>query len=80
MREQVRILHNLLSMSGETSRQWEDLTGRFFELEDIVDQTAAAENLLPIDMRGRLIQLYQTYVAEWDTVESRISGGLLNNA
>ncbi|MEH2058615.1 MAG: 7-cyano-7-deazaguanine synthase [Nostoc sp.] len=80
MREQVRILNNLLSISGETSDRWQALTRRFSDLEDIVDRTTAAENLLPLDMRSRLIQLYQTYVAEWDTVESRISGGLLNNA
>ncbi|MHC5597313.1 MAG: 7-cyano-7-deazaguanine synthase [Nostoc sp.] len=80
MREQVRILNNLFSVSGEISDQWEALTRRFSDLEDIVDRTATAENLLPVDMRGQLIQLYQSYVSEWDTVESRISGGLLNNA
>ncbi|MBN3877267.1 MULTISPECIES: 7-cyano-7-deazaguanine synthase [unclassified Nostoc] len=80
MHEQVRILKNLLGISGETSDRWEALTRRFSDLEDIVDRTAAAENLLPVDMQSQLIQLYQTYVAEWDTVESRISRGLLNNA
>ncbi len=80
MREQVRILNNLLSISCETSDKWEALTRRFSDLEDIVDRTPTAENLLPLDMQSRLIQLYQTYVAEWDTVKSRISGGLLNNA
>lgn len=80
MREQVRILKNLLSISGQTSVQWEALTRRFSDLEDIVDQTASAKNLLPLNMQSQLIQLYQIYVAEWDAVESRISRGLLNNA
>ncbi|OCQ98768.1 hypothetical protein BCD64_22185 [Nostoc sp. MBR 210] len=80
MREQVHIFKKLLSVSSESVGQWEALTRRFSDLEDIVDRTAAAENLLPIDMQSQLIQLYQNYVAEWDTVESRISRGLLNNA
>ncbi len=80
MCEQVRIFKNLLSVSGESIAQWEALTRRFSDLEDIVDRTAVAENLLPLGMQSQLIQLYQTYVAEWDTVESRISSGLLNNA
>jgi len=47
-------------------------------LDDIVDRTATAENLLPTDMQKQLVLLYQTYVAEWDAVESRISVDLLN--
>lgn len=54
------------------------LTRRFPELDDIVDRTATAENLLPTDMQKQLIRLYQTYVAEWDAVEPRISVDLLN--
>lgn len=80
MLEQVRTLRRQLSVSDETSRQWEALTGEFLDLDDIVDQTAAAENLLPTDIQSRLIQLYQTYVSEWDTVESLIADGFSNNA
>lgn len=47
-------------------------------LDDIVDQTAIVENLLPIEMQNRLIQLYRNYVSEWNAVESLISKGLLN--
>ena len=48
-------------------------------LDDIVDRTAMAENLLPADMRSRLIQLYQNYVSEWNAVESQIANGLLSD-
>ncbi|MEB3177619.1 MAG: hypothetical protein VKL59_01035 [Nostocaceae cyanobacterium] len=47
-------------------------------LDDIVDRTAVAENLLPKDMQSHLLQLYQTYVSEWDAVQSQIAVGILN--
>lgn len=77
MLEQVFMLKKLLNSSTNPNLQWQNLTKRFLELEDIVDQSAGAENLLPVEMQQRLIQLYQTYVAEWDAVESQISVGLL---
>jgi 7-cyano-7-deazaguanine synthase in queuosine biosynthesis len=80
MRKQVHIFAHLLSVSGETNDQWEALTRRYSDLEDIVDQTAIAENLSPSDMQGRLIQLYQSYVAEWKAVESRIAQSFWKNA
>lgn len=43
-----------------------------------MDQTAGTEKLLPVEMQHRLIQLYETYIAEWDAVESQISVGLLD--
>lgn len=78
MLAQVRTLRNLLDTSNEVNLQWEALTRKFPELDDIVDRSAVAESLLPADMRGRLIQLYRTYVSEWDAVESQIAVGLLN--
>jgi len=78
IREQVRILRSLLTVSDEQSIQWENLTQRFPELDDIVDRTAATEELLPSYMQDCLIQLYKTHISEWDAVESRIAVGLLN--
>lgn len=75
---QVSTLRNLLSVSDEPSLQWEALTRKFIDLDDIVERCAAVESLLPTDMQGRLIKLYQTYVSEWDAVESQIAVGLLN--
>ncbi|WP_336622309.1 7-cyano-7-deazaguanine synthase [Chlorogloeopsis sp. ULAP01] len=75
---QVNTLRHLLSILDEPSFQWEALTREFPVLDDIVDRSAAAENILPADMQGRLIQLYRTYVSEWDVVESLIAEGLLN--
>lgn len=57
---------------------WKTLTKKFPILDDIVDRTAKAENLLPVDMQGHLVQLYQNYVSEWNAVESQIATGLLN--
>ena len=62
----------------DASDQWEALTREFLQLDDIVDRSAAVENLLPADMQSRLIKLYQTYVAEWDTVKSRIADEILD--
>jgi hypothetical protein len=78
MLEQVNTLRNLLSSSDNISLQWRVLTQRFPVLDDIVDQSAKAESLKVDDMQHRLIQLYQNYVTEWDTVESQIAIGLLS--
>ncbi|WP_341733982.1 7-cyano-7-deazaguanine synthase [Microcoleus sp. EPA2] len=75
---QVNTLRSLLNVSDERDLQWEALTREFSDLNDIVDRCAEVENLLAIDMRNRLIQLYQNYVSEWDTVKSRISVRPLN--
>ena len=75
---QVKTLRNLLDVSDEMDLQWEALTREFPVLDDIVDRSAGAESLLPIDMRGQLIQLYRTYVSEWDTVKSQIAVCPLN--
>lgn len=76
MQAQVRTLDSLFAVSNEP---WITLTKKFPVLDDIVDRTAMAENLLPADMRSRLIQLYQNYVSEWNTVESQIANGLLSD-
>jgi len=75
---QVHTLRRLLSTSNNPSLQWETLTKEFPVLDDIVDRTAEAENLLPGEMQSRLIQLYQSYVSEWGAVESQIAVGILN--
>ncbi|WNZ44463.1 7-cyano-7-deazaguanine synthase [Leptolyngbya boryana CZ1] len=75
---QVSTLRDLLKVSDVFSVQWESLTRRFPELDDIVDRAAMAEDVLPADMQKHLIRLYQTYVAEWAAVEPRISADFLN--
>ncbi|NEQ28084.1 MAG: hypothetical protein F6K28_55665 [Microcoleus sp. SIO2G3] len=78
MLAQIYTLRGLLNASPAPNLQWESLTRRFPELNDIVDRLALAENLLPTDIQKHLIRLYQTYVAEWDAVEPRISVDLSN--
>jgi len=78
MLAQASTLRDLLSISDTPNLQWASLTRRFPELDDIVDRTAMAENLLPADMQKHLLRLYQTYVTEWNAVESHISVALLN--
>ncbi len=75
---QVNTLRSLLNVSDEMGLQWEALTREFSDLDDIVDRSAVAESLLPVDMRSRLIQLYRSYVSEWDTVKSQIAVDRLN--
>lgn len=78
MLAQVATFRDLLDDSQALNLQWESVTRRFSELDDIVDRTAIAENLLSTDIQKHLIRLYQTYVAEWDAVEPYISVDLLN--
>jgi hypothetical protein len=74
---QVFTFRRLLGDSHNPNFKWEALTREFLRLDDIVDRSAAAENLLPAEMQSRLLKLYRTYVAEWDTVESRIAAEFL---
>jgi hypothetical protein len=78
MLEQVKTLQSLLDTSNSLETQWEALTRRYYVLDDIVDKGVEAENLSITEMRSRLIQLYQSYVDEWEDVESTLSVGLLN--
>lgn len=78
MLAQVSTLKGLLKCSENDAAQWKSLTKRFPELDDIVDRTHEVESLTPLEMRRCLIELYQTYVSEWDTVEPQISGDFLN--
>ena len=78
MLAQICTFRCLLGASDNHSFQWEALTREFPRLDDIVDRSAVPENFLPADMQSRLIKLYRTYVAEWDTVESRIAAELLD--
>ncbi|GAB4376361.1 MAG: hypothetical protein Kow00121_23300 [Elainellaceae cyanobacterium] len=78
MLTQVSTLKGLLNCSEGAVSQWESLTRRFPELDDIVDRTHEIEGLTPPEMRENLIRLYQTYVLEWDAVEPQISGDFLS--
>jgi hypothetical protein len=73
MLAQVNTVRSLLNVSDEMDIQWEALTREFPVLDDIVDRGAGAEGLLPADMRSHLIQLYRSYVSEWDTVKYQIA-------
>ena len=78
MLAQVSTFRGLLNVSDNPNLQWKSVIQRFPELDDIVDRTAMAENLLSVDMQRNLIRLYQTYVTEWDAVKPRISVDRLN--
>jgi len=78
MLTQVSTFKGLLNCSEDAVSQWESLTRRFPDLDDIVDRTHEIESLTPPDMRKSLIRLYQTYVLEWDAVEPQISRDFLS--
>jgi hypothetical protein len=78
MLAQVSTLKELLNYSEDAGYQWESLTRRFPEFDDIVDRTHEVEGLTSAEMRKCLIRLYQTYASEWDTVEPQISEDFLN--
>ncbi|NET01127.1 MAG: hypothetical protein F6K61_11250 [Sphaerospermopsis sp. SIO1G1] len=73
MQAQVRSFESLFAISDQN---WQMLTKKFPILDDIVDRTATTENLLPDQMRDKLVRLYQNYVDEWNNVESDLSIGL----
>ncbi|WP_346290142.1 7-cyano-7-deazaguanine synthase [Sphaerothrix gracilis] len=75
---QVSMLKGLLNCSEDAVSQWESLTRRFPDLDDIVDRTHEIEGLKPPEMRKNLIRLYRTYVLEWDAVEPQISRDFLS--
>ena len=78
MLTQVSTLKGLLNCSEDAVSQWQSLTRRFPDLDDIVDRTHEIEGLTPPEMRKNLIRLYQTYVLEWNAVEPQILGDFLS--
>ena len=79
MSVQVRTFRSLLDASDRPDLQWENLAYKFPVLDEIVDRCSIIENLSTPDMRSRLIQLYLSYVNEWNSAESQLSVGLLNS-
>ncbi len=79
MLAQVRTLESLLNALDSPALQWESLAYKFPVLDEIVDRCSPRENLLIPDIRSRLLQLYRTYVTEWNSVEFQLSVGLLNS-
>jgi len=72
MLAQVRTFDDLLTTSNEIDIQWETMTRGFPILDDIVDRTAEIENISITDMQSSLLNLYQTYVSEWNIVVKSI--------
>jgi 7-cyano-7-deazaguanine synthase in queuosine biosynthesis len=78
MEVQINTLDRLLKLSTKKEIQWRYITQEFCELDDIVDRTFEAENLSIPEMRKNLIQLYKTYIDEWEITEIYLKKGLLN--
>jgi hypothetical protein len=76
MREQILTLKKMMSNSDSQDDQWEALTRIFTELEDIVDRIGLTENMTVENVRGHIINLYQSHIDEWDISESRLSGDI----
>ena len=69
----ISFLIAILQVADTSSSPWEKLTREFPILDDIVDRSAKAEKLCPTQMRKCLIELYKTYVREWETFEPQLS-------
>src|SRR5262249_50302406 len=78
MLHQVKELRAILS----TRTPWDNFVYKYPRLADVVDRTAPNIGMAPELMRERLIQLYQTYVCEWDndSVRDSVGAGLLGGA
>lgn len=79
MLAQVHTLKSLLNASDSPALQWESLAYKFPVLDEIVDRCSPIENLSIPDIRSRLLQLYRTYITEWNGAEFQLSVGLLNS-
>ena len=78
MLHQIKELRAILG----TRSPWDSLVYKYPRLADVVDHTAPHTSMAPEVMRERLIQLYRTYVCEWDSASVRdsIGEGLLGSA
>ncbi len=72
MKEQILTLKRLIRVSDSQNTEWEALTQRFTELEDIADRIVLTESMTVEDVRSHIINLYQSHIDEWDTSESRL--------
>ncbi|NER23091.1 MAG: hypothetical protein F6J96_20800 [Symploca sp. SIO1C2] len=70
------MLHSRLTRLYRKPYKW--LCVYEHEIDNVVDGTAAAENLLPAEMRNHLIKPYQNYVAIWDSTVSQIAAEFLD--
>jgi len=70
---QVDILRSLLNSVDP----WHSLLKGYPILQEIADQVARQEALAPVVPVEQLLQLYQCYVHEWDSVQHIIGQGLL---
>src|SRR5262245_5466548 len=76
MLRQIEDLRVLLSASSP----WCSLVLKYPRRADVVDQIAPSRGLAPDVMQEHLIQLYQTYVCEWDnSVRGSLGEGLLDS-
>ncbi|MGK7941619.1 MAG: 7-cyano-7-deazaguanine synthase [Crocosphaera sp.] len=72
MLEQVKVFRDLLHISDNFTVQWEALTRKFPDLDDIVDDIIFTNQSVRSEIQKSFLQLYSTYVDEWQTVESQI--------
>jgi len=74
---QVKTFDRVFEVSDRLDIQWENLTHKFPELDDLVDRVAPEDKLSYTDMQSSLLKLYRNYVAEWHTVESQVAADIL---
>lgn len=77
MQKQVSIIKQILSTEKDSMLKWQALTQRFPELDDISDRLGNNNAAEIFDIRRKLLRLYQTYVSEWDAVESQFAFDVL---
>ena len=69
---QVSTIKNILETKKSWSSQWQAITRRFPELDNISDRLSVHDEIEVSDIQKRLLRLYQTYVSEWDAAKSKI--------
>lgn len=69
---------NKLKSIFEEADAWHALSRRYPQLSDIVDHTAAQHAITPEQMKVQLLQLYERYVREWNSVQHLVGRELLD--
>ena len=76
MLDQVNRLHSILNVPNS----WQVFFTRYPPLADFVYQTNQYDDTIPEQRREQLLQLYERYVKEWDSVQSIVGQELLYDA
>jgi len=78
MLNQVEVFRSAFGGATPSADSWEKLTRFYPALDDIVDRSASYRGLTAGGMRQRIIEMYLSYVREWDLTRDQLVKGVLD--